>query len=305
MTTDPVAKQPTTTVPTATEPRATEPSATEPSGRHTRGALSFGAEVRRQLGRRRTLWSFVIMLALPVILIGAFALGRTSGPPGGSRLSDLAQQGSANFAIFALAAASDFLLVVLAALFAGDAVPAEASWSTLRYLLIAPVPRARLLASKWAVAIVSLGVAIVVYLGWGLLVGGLAYGWAPFTNPAGGVLGWGELLPRLAIATAYLFVTLLQVAGIAFVLGVRTDAPLGAVGVAVLVAIVSSILGQIDSLGDLRNGLPLHYIRAWQDLLTPQVDWTAMGHGVLWSVLYTLLTVGLAFAVFRRKDVLS
>ncbi|HOA02133.1 MAG TPA: ABC transporter permease [Dermatophilaceae bacterium] len=305
MTTDPVAKQPTTTVPTATEPRATEPSATEPSGRHTRGALSFGAEVRRQLGRRRTLWSFVIMLALPVILIGAFALGRTSGPPGGSRLSDLAQQGSANFAIFALAAASDFLLVVLAALFAGDAVPAEASWSTLRYLLIAPVPRARLLASKWAVAIVSLGVAIVVYLGWGLLVGGLAYGWAPFTNPAGGVLGWGELLPRLAIAAAYLFVTLLQVAGIAFVLGVRTDAPLGAVGVAVLVAIVSSILGQIDSLGDLRNGLPLHYIRAWQDLLTPQVDWTAMGHGVLWSVLYTLLTVGLAFAVFRRKDVLS
>ena len=290
MTTDPVAKQ---------------PSATEPSGRHTRGALSFGAEVRRQLGRRRTLWSFVIMLALPVILIGAFALGRTSGPPGGSRLSDLAQQGSANFAIFALAAASDFLLVVLAALFAGDAVPAEASWSTLRYLLIAPVPRARLLASKWAVAIVSLGVAIVVYLGWGLLVGGLAYGWAPFTNPAGGVLGWGELLPRLAIAAAYLFVTLLQVAGIAFVLGVRTDAPLGAVGVAVLVAIVSSILGQIDSLGDLRNGLPLHYIRAWQDLLTPQVDWTAMGHGVLWSVLYTLLTVGLAFAVFRSKDVLS
>jgi len=267
--------------------------------------LSFGAEVRRQLGRRRTLWSFVIMLALPVILIGAFALGRTSGPPGGSRLSDLAQQGSANFAIFALAAASDFLLVVLAALFAGDAVPAEASWSTLRYLLIAPVPRARLLASKWAVAIVSLGVAIVVYLGWGLLVGGLAYGWAPFTNPAGGVLGWGDLLPRLAIAAAYLFVTLLQVAGIAFVLGVRTDAPLGAVGVAVLVAIVSSILGQIDSLGDLRNGLPLHYIRAWQDLLTPQVDWTAMGHGVLWSVLYTLLTVGLAFAVFRRKDVLS
>lgn len=291
--------------PVAKRPSATDRSATELSGRHTRGALSFGAEVRRQLGRRRTLWSFVIMLALPVILIGAFALGRTSGPPGGSRLSDLAQQGSANFAIFALAAASDFLLVVLAALFAGDAVPAEASWSTLRYLLIAPVPRARLLASKWAVAIVSLGVAIVVYLGWGLLVGGLAYGWAPFTNPAGGVLGWGELLPRLAIATAYLFVTLLQVAGIAFVLGVRTDAPLGAVGVAVLVAIVSSILGQIDSLGDLRNGLPLHYIRAWQDLLTPQVDWTAMGHGVLWSVLYTLLTVGLAFAVFRRKDVLS
>jgi len=267
--------------------------------------LSFGAELRRQLGRRRTVWGFVIMLALPLILVGAFALGRTSGPPGGTRLADLAQQGSANFAIFALSAASDFLLVVLAALFAGDAVPSEASWSTLRYLLVAPVPRGRLLVSKWAVALVSLAAALVSYLGWGLLVGGLAYGWEPFTNPAGGVLGWGELLPRLAIAAAYLFVSLLQVAGIAFVLGVRTDAPLGAVGIAVLVAIVSSILGQIESLGDLRNALPLHYQRAWLDLLTPAVDWTAMRHGVLWSVLYTVLTVGLAFGLFRRKDVLS
>lgn len=267
--------------------------------------LSFGAELRRQLGRRRTVWGFVIMLALPLILVGAFALGRTSGPPGGTRLADLAQQGSANFAIFALSAASDFLLVVLAALFAGDAVPSEASWSTLRYLLVAPVPRGRLLVSKWAVALVSLAAALVSYLGWGLLVGGLAYGWEPFTNPAGGVLGWGELLPRLAIAAAYLFVSLLQVAGIAFVLGVRTDAPLGAVGIAVLVAIVSSILGQIESLGDLRNALPLHYQRAWLDLLTPAVDWTAMRHGVLWSLLYTVLTVGLAFGLFRRKDVLS
>lgn len=290
---------------TAVEEAAQVREVAKVGGRHTGKALSFGAEVCRQFGRRRTFWGFVVMLALPLILVGAFAIGRTTGPPGGTRLADLAQQGSANFAIFALSAASDFLLVVLAALFAGDAVPSEASWSTLRYLLVAPVPRARLLASKWAVAVASLAVAIVVYLGWGLLVGGLAYGWEAFTNPAGGVLDWGQLLPRLGIAAAYLFVSLLQVAGIAFVLGVRTDAPLGAVGVAVLVAIVSSILGQIESLGDLRNGLPLHYQRAWLDLLSPQVDWTAMRHGVLWSLLYTLLTVGLAFGLFRRKDVLS
>ncbi len=36
----------------------------------------------------------------------------------------------------------------LAALFCGDAVPSEASWASLRYLLIAPVRRARLLTSK-------------------------------------------------------------------------------------------------------------------------------------------------------------
>lgn len=274
--------------------------------RHTAApALSIGTEVRRQLGRRRTFWSLFIALALPLVLIGAFAIGRTSSPATGTRLSDLAQLGSANFTLFAVSAASEFLLVVIAALFAGDAVPSEASWSTLRYLLVAPVRRARLLASKLTVAVASTAVAIAALVGWSLLVGGVAYGWAPFTNPAGAVLDWGQLLPRLGVAAVYLLVSLLQVAGLAFLLGVRTDAPLGAVGVAVLVAIVSSILGQIESLGDLRNGLPLHYQRAWLDLLSPEVDWTAMRHGVLWSVLYFVMFVGLAFRLFRRKDVLS
>ncbi len=276
------------------------------SARHTR-ALTIGTEVRRQLGRRRTFWSFVVLLGLPVVLIAAFAIGKPSGPPGtaGTRLSDLATAGGANFTLFALSAASDFLLVVIAALFAGDAVPSEASWSTLRYLLVAPVPRRRLLTSKLLVALLSLAVALVALVGWSILVGGLAYGWAPFTNPAGGVLEWSELAGRLALATAYLFASLLQVAALAFALGVRTDAPLGAVGVAVLAAIVSAILGQIESLGDLRNGLPLHYQRAWIDLLTPQIDWTAMRHGVLWSLLYTAIFLTLAGWLFRRKDVLS
>ena len=46
-----------------------------------------------------------------------------------------------------------FLLVVAVALFCGDTVASEASWASLRYLLAAPVPRARLLRQKLAVAL--------------------------------------------------------------------------------------------------------------------------------------------------------
>jgi ABC-2 type transport system permease protein len=38
------------------------------------------------------------------------------------------------------------------ALFAGDTVPSEASWSSLRYLLAAPVRREQLLHQKLVVA---------------------------------------------------------------------------------------------------------------------------------------------------------
>ncbi len=265
--------------------------------------LSWRAELGRQLRRRRTLWSFVLLLALPLILVAAFAIG--GGGPSGGTFAGFATTGAANFAIFAVQASASFLLVVLAALFVGDAVPSEASWSTLRYLLVAPVPRARLLTSKLVVALATMAVAVALLMLWSLLVGGLAYGWAPFTNPAGGILEWSDFLPRYAVTMGYLVVSLLQVGGIAFWLGVRTDAPLAAVGGAVMVTIVSSILGQIETLGGWRNGLPMYYSRAWFDSLAPQIDWTSMRHGALWSVFYTVLFVGLAFRTFRRKDILS
>jgi ABC-2 type transport system permease protein len=271
-----------------------------------RRPLSWRAELGRQLRRRRTIWSFVLLAALPLVLVGGFAFGRSNpGPPTGARLADLAQLGAANFAMFAVFAAAEFLLVVLAALFAGDAVPSEASWATLRYLLVAPVSRARLLTSKLVVAMTTTAAAVVLIVGWSLLVGLVAYGAAPFTNPVGGVLGWDQLWPRLAVATAYELVTLWQVAAIAFWLGTRTDAPLAAVGGAVLVTIIASILGQIESLGEWRNALPMPYNRAWLDLFNATIDWTSMRRGALWSCAYAVLFLALAFRTFRRKDILS
>ena len=92
--------------------------------------LPLRAEIRRQLGRRRTRLSFGFLLLLPLLLVGAFALGDGDSDSGAPSFVDLAQVGPANLAVFALFASSSFLLVVLVALFAGDSVPSEASWST-------------------------------------------------------------------------------------------------------------------------------------------------------------------------------
>ena len=277
--------------------------ATAPPHPDVHRPLSWRAETRRQLGRRRTLWSFGLLLALPLVLVGAFSLG--DGTTGGGRYVDLAQGGSANFAVFTLFAASDFLLVILAALFAGDAVPAEATWSSLRYLLIAPVTRARLLTSKLVVAVGSTTLATVALPLWSLVVGGIAYGWADYTSPGGTGLTWLEFAPRFALAVAVVAVTLLQVVGIALLIGTVNDAPLGAVGGAVLVTIVASILDTIEELGDLRHALPMHYSRAWIRALSPDIAWTDITRGLLWSLLYFVATVAVAYWVFRRKDVLS
>lgn len=269
--------------------------------------LSWRAEAARQFARRRTRWVFGILLALPLVLVAAFALDSTpNDTPRAPRLVDLATTGAANFTVFALLVCAELLLFVVAALFAGDPVPAEASWSSLRYLLTAPVRRARLLTSKLVVGYASVALALLVLPLWTLLVGGLFYGVEPFTlSMTGGDLAWGTFLPRLAVAIAYLFVAVLPIGAISFWIGVRTDTPLAAVGGALVVLIVSGILDSIDALGDWRKALPGHYSRAWLDLFSADVDWTAMRHGAAWSLLYAAIFLTLGYRRFRRQDIVS
>lgn len=266
--------------------------------------LPLRAELRRQLGRRRTLLTFGFLLLLPLILVGAFALG-DGGSGRGASFVDLAQVGPANFAVFALFASTGFLLVVVVALFGGDAVPAEASWASLRYLLAAPVPRGRLLRVKLQVALLSSAAALVVLPAWCLVVGTVAYGTSPFEGAGGDRLDWAQFWPRLALIVGYQLVSLLFVLALAFCVGVVTDAPLGAVGAAVLVTIVSSILDSIEALGGLREALPTHAQFAWADALREEVAWSGMATGALWSLAYTVVLLGAAFYLFSRKDVLS
>lgn len=269
--------------------------------------LSYAAEWAREVGRRRTKWIFGIVVALPLIFVGAFALdpGRNNGTSSGTRFVDIATSGAANFAMFALLVAAELLLYILAALLVGDPVPTEASWSSLRYLLTAPVGRARLLTSKLAVGLTHVLIVLLLLPAWSFVVGALAYGVGPFTIPGGGTLSLGELLPRVAVAVAYLFVAMLPIAGLAFLIGVGTETPLAAVGGALIVYIVSGILDTIDALGDWRKALPGHYGRAWMDLLQSDIDWTNMRHGVLWSLLWGLALVALGYWRFSRRDVLS
>ena len=88
-------------------------------------------------------------------------------------------------------------------------------------------------------------------------------------------------------------------------LTVSTDAPLGAVGGTVLVAILSQILDQITALGDLRQYLPTHYALAWSDLLSTDIDWSEMTKGVFSALVYGGLFTLLAARRFTTKDITS
>jgi ABC-2 type transport system permease protein len=271
----------------------------------TRPPFPLRAEIGRQLRRRRTVGIFTVLTVLPLVLLLAFWLGDDGNDSGQRGFVDLAQESGANLVIFTLFASTSFLLVVIVALFAGDTVPSEASWSSLRYLLAAPVRRERLLRQKLVVAMLSSVVAFGFLPAWTLVVGGIAYGWGPYVGPTGSQIGWPEFAGRLLIIVGYLLLVMSVVGAFAFTLGVLTDAPLAAVGGAVLLMILCAILDSITALGSIRNGLPGHYAYAWSDALAPTVDFSDMVTGALWSIGYAIVAVWFAFWYFLRKDITS
>jgi len=280
------------------------PPAGEPVPFDPRRTLPLRIEFIRQLKRRRTQLVGLVLLLLPILVAIAFKVGgqQTSG---GAALVDIATTGATNFALFTEFAAIGFLLVVIVALFCGDTVASEASWSSLRYLLAVPVPRSRLLRQKLVVSLtLSFGANLLLPL-WGYVVGGLFFGWAPARSPLGGTFTTSEAVTRLVIVVGYACVQSLVVAGLAFLLGVMTDAPLGAVGGAVLLVVVSNILDSISALDPYRRYLPTHYQYSWLDALGPTVVWDDMLRGIGLSLVYAAVFLGAAWVRFQRKDITS
>jgi ABC-2 type transport system permease protein len=269
-----------------------------------RRTLALRVEFTRQIKRRRTQFALLVLLVLPIIIALAFKIGGGAGN-GAPELVGLATAGASNFALFTEFASVGFLLVVIVSLFCGDTVASEASWASLRYLLAQPVPRSRLLRQKFIVAGTLSVAANIMLPAWALLVGGVFFGWAPARSPLGETFDTAASLMRLLIIVSYVCGQLLVVAALAFLLSVSVDNPLGAVGGATLLVVVSNILDQITALDPYRRYLPTHWNYSWVDTLSSPIRWDDMLRGTGLSLVYAAIFLSLAWLRFDRKDITS
>ena len=272
--------------------------------------LPIRVEFRRQLTRKRTLVAFLLIVALPLIVVAAVKFGPSSDGGGGFGDGDLdlvglATAGGWSFALTMVFFASGFLLLILIAMFCGDTVASEASWSTLRYLLISPVPRRRLLFSKLTVALILSAISILILIVVSYLIGLIAFGSGALSTPTAGPFTETEAFLRIFAIGTYVFLSLLFAAGIAFLMSVITDIPLAAVGTAVVVVIVSNILGAIEALGALREWLPTNFANAWIGFLNEDIEWTDINRGISYSVISFLILITIAVLKFDHKDITS
>ena len=265
-------------------------------------------ELRKQLPRTRTRAGLLVMAAVPVIMTIGFAVGGSPHDRGEVNLFELGTRSGLNMPLAALTVMQNFLLVVVVSLFAGETVAGEANWGTLRYLLLRPVSRSRLLTAKLVVASLLTVVATALIVLFGLVTGIPAFGWHDVVVAGQG--GFGFLDPwtafwRLLASTAYVAWMMASTVAIAFMLSALIDSPFGAVFGGLAFTIVSEILDGIPAFGSVRYGLPTHYWHAWTDWFSPQVNGSDMVVGVLTQLPYTAVFLALAYWGFQRKDILS
>ena len=206
-------------------------------------------------------------------------------------------------ALTGLAVVQPFFLPLAAGLFAGDAIAGEAQSGTLRYLLLRPVGRTRLVVSKYGSAMALLGVLVAVTIVSGLAAGAIVFGLGAMPTLSGTSLSVGEGLVRIVGSGVYMVLALSGIACIGLLISTRTDSGPGAAVATIVIAIASQILGQIPSLDGLHPYLPTYGWLGFTGLFRFPVDWDQMRGGLLVSGVYSAVCLGVAIWGFRRRDV--
>ena len=184
--------------------------------------------MRKQAFRLRTYIALGLMAGVPVIMTLALEFGRRPRNPDEQTFFAVATHSGLTMPLAALTSVSTFLLVVVVSLFAGGAVAEEASWGSLRYLLVRPVTRSRLLRDKLIVACVLSFVATCLITISALIAGILFFGFHPVLTPNfAGVLRSRMRSARSAIATVYVAYCMTGIIALAFMISTMTDTSLG------------------------------------------------------------------------------
>ena len=238
----------------------------------------------------------------------------------------------------ALALVLPVFLPVAVAVVAGDSIAGEAATGTLRYLLVRPVGRTRLLVAKLIsvvvyVLLVVLAVTFTAYATGVFLLGpsqAAAVGQAPggavpggaaapglagqaptagqaaggaVTSLSGAPLSLLQLTERTAGAIAFITVSMLGVAAIALFLSTVTDSALGSALGALAALVASEVLVTLNAATVVQPYLPTRYWLAWIDFFRQPVFWRDIQRGFGIQVVYVVVFLAAAWANFSTKDI--
>lgn len=268
-------------------------------------ASLLGSEVRLVLGRRRILAVLALVGAVPLVLAVAVRLSALPDTSAGPPLLDRATQNGLFVGVTSALLCVSLLFPLAACLVAGESIAGEAEAGTLRYLLLAPAGRSRLLAVKLAVALFVCALVTALPLVAGSLAGWLLFGARPVPLLSGDTIGVAECLRREVLMAGYLWLSLVGLVCLALFLSTLTDSAVTATAGALVVAVVAQLLGQVPQLDWLHPWLFTDEWFAVGDLLRTPIEWTSFRRTAVLQAGWAAVLLPAAWARFTTADVRS
>jgi ABC-2 type transport system permease protein len=265
----------------------------------------LGSELATLFRRRRTIAMLGALALVPILI--AVAVRVTSAGDGGrgpAFIGDITQNGL--FVAFtALTVSIPLFLPLTVGVVAGDTIAGEANLGTLRYLLIAPAGRLRLLLVKYVAAgIFAIAATVVIVLA-GVAIGAALFPIGPVTLLSGDTVGVGGFTLRALLLVGYVSLSLLGLTAIGLFISTLTTVPVGAMAATIVLAAASQIVDALPQLSAVHPWLFTHDWLGFADLLRDPIAWDSYGQNALLQLGYIVVFGALAVGRFTTKDVLS
>ncbi len=264
------------------------------------------SELRLVFGRRRNQVLLVGLGAVPLLLGTVLFLTRDSALSGqGPSFVGQVTQNGLFLVVASLFLCLPFLLPLTIGITSGDAVAGEASAGTLRYLLVVPVPRTRLLVVKATASLAFAAAAVGAVAVVGLVAGAAYFGVHDVALLSGGTVPLGESLLRVAGIVLYVGLSLTGLVAVGLFFSTLTEVPVGAMAATVVVAVVSTVLDSLPQVSAIHPGLLTHHWFDFAELLRLQVDPGVLAQGMVVQLAWVAVFGSLAWSRFTTADVTS
>ncbi|TVL93584.1 ABC transporter permease [Streptomyces sp. SAJ15] len=274
----------------------------------------FRSELGVTFRRWRTLALLGVLAAVPILVGIAVKIetsdGGTIGGGGGGEgegpafIAQVTNNGL--FLVFAsLAATLPVFLPMAIGVIAGDSIAGEAGGGTLRYLLVAPAGRTRLLLAKFFSILVFCLVATLVVAVTALAVGAAFFPLGEVTLISGTRVSFGDGLLRAMGVAGVVAASLVGIAALGLFISTLTTSGIAAMAATVGLLITVQIVDTIPQLHVVHPYLFPHYWLSFADLLRDPVYWDEVVKNLSLQGLYAAVFGSAAWARFTARDVNS
>ncbi|WP_371517419.1 ABC transporter permease [Kitasatospora sp. NBC_01300] len=293
-------------VPVGAQPVGAQPVR---AGRRPQTAAGFLALFRNELHltfrRMRTKVLLGILAVLP-ILIGVVVKLNTGSPhEGGGGVNFIAQttQNGLFLVFTALAVALPVFLPMTVGVVAGDSVAGEAATGTLRYLLVAPAGRTRLLAAKFTAGLVFCLAATAAVAAAALATGAALFPLGEVTLISGDTIGFGDALLRAVLVAGVVAASLAGLVAIGLFVSTLTGSGIAAMAATVGLVVTVQILDAFPQLDAVRPFLFTHYWLSFADLLRQPMYWDDVWKDLGLQAAYVAVFGAAAWSRFTSRDI--